>query len=169
MKAIKPVIKEHKDNMVFFWGGIYSQWHRVKFVVGGVHYNCAEQYMMHQKAVMFGDIANASRIMQEKDPRKQKQLGRKVEGFIKEEWDKAAIGIVTKGNIAKFEQNPGLLKELLATGNKVIVEASPKDPIWGIGLDEYDALRTPQSEWKGTNWLGISLMAARTHLRAKQA
>lgn len=166
---MKQVIKQHKDNMVFFWGGIYSQWHRVKFTVGGVTYNCAEQFMMHQKAVMFGDVANASRIMAEKDPRKQKALGRKVEGFIKDQWDKAAISIVTQGNIAKFEQNPSLLKQLLATEDKLIVEASPKDDIWGIGLDEYDALRTPQSEWKGTNWLGISLMAARTHLRDKQA
>lgn len=40
------------ESFTFFYGNAspFSQWHPARFTVEGVEYNCAEQYMMHQKA-----------------------------------------------------------------------------------------------------------------------
>jgi len=167
MKA--QVIEENARNYVYFWNGPFSQWFGATFTVQGTVYNCAEQYMMHQKALMFGDYEIAKMIMETGfDPREQKKLGRKVRGFQKSVWDARAKFIVKKGNEAKFTQNPDLLQELMATGDKTIVEASPVDEIWGIKLDTYHALRTPVAEWPGTNWLGEVLTELRDELKHTQ-
>ncbi|BCO16270.1 NADAR family protein_gp217 [Bacillus phage vB_BceM_WH1] len=151
-------------NYTFFWGGIFSQWHKSKFEVDGITFNCAEQYMMYQKALLFGDEEVAKKILTKSNPRDQKDLGRKVKGFVEETWNKHAKEIVYKGNYAKFTQNPELLKGLKATGQTLLVEASPHDDIWGIGLDEKTARKTPEKDWKGTNWLGEVLTNLRFNL-----
>lgn len=162
------IIAANKDNYVFFWGGIYSQWFKASFTVQGTVYNCAEQYMMHQKALLFGDYEIAKQIMATKNPKTQKALGRQVRGFDPAVWNARAKFFVKKGNEAKFTQNEDLLRELVATGDKTLVEASPYDRIWGIGLNKYDALRTPVENWKGTNWLGEVLTELRDELKHTQ-
>jgi ribA/ribD-fused uncharacterized protein len=152
------------DKHVFFWNGIYSQWHKVPMTIDGVQYNCCEQYMMHQKALLFGDVETSRQILRATDPREQKELGRKVSGFNKEKWDKSCVGIVYKGNYAKFSQNEDLKTELLNTGNRILVEASPVDFIWGIGMHEDDNGVENPANWKGTNLLGWSIMLVRNEL-----
>jgi len=153
------------SKYVFFYGGIYSQWYQSPFTIDGIEYNCAEQYMMHQKALLFNDEVTAYAIMQEKDPRFQKQLGRQVEGFDKDKWDAHSRDVVYKGNLAKFSQNPILLDELLSTGDKIIVEASPTDTIWGIGMGMYSIGVENPANWNGLNWLGQAIMLVRNELR----
>ena len=152
------------NNYVFFWDGIYSQWYKATMVIDGITYNCCEQYMMHQKALTFGDTETAELVMKTESPRDQKALGRQVKNFDKAKWDSVCVGIVYKGNYAKFSQNVDLADELLATGNKIIVEASPYDTIWGIGMGEKEpGIKNPVN-WKGLNLLGWSIMLVRKEL-----
>ena len=155
-------------KFVLFWGGWPSQWHRSSFVIDGIAYNCGEQFMMAEKARVFGDAALA-RILRAASPREQKALGRRVRGFDEDQWNRVCRGIVYTGNLAKFSQNDGLLKKLLATGERTIVEASPTDRIWGIGLSQTDFRAQDPAQWQGTNWLGIALMQVRETLHPGDA
>ena len=158
-----------KEDFVFFWGGTYSQWCASIFEIDGVEYNCAEQYMMAKKALLFGDYDSLREIMLEKNPALQKAMGKKVRGFNKEKWERYCRKYVYDGNYAKFTQNEHMLEQLLATGDKEIVEASPEDTIWGIGLHESNPDVYDKTKWLGTNWLGIAIMEVRTKLRDEYA
>jgi len=153
------------DKYVFFWNGIYSQWYQAPMTIDGVLYNCCEQYMMHQKALFFGDTDIAERIMLTSHPRDQKELGRQVKNFNKERWDKVNLQIVYKGNFAKFSQNEDLKKQLLETGNKILVESSPYDQIWGIGMGEFDEGVDNPLNWKGQNLLGWAITLVKQELQ----
>lgn len=153
------------DKFVFFWGGIYSQWYKSNFVINGWTYVSAEQYMMWSKAMLFNDEKIATAIRKTNNPSTQKSLGRKVKGFDKSLWDKYCRIFVYQANYAKFSQNTELLMELLSTGDKEIVEASPEDTIWGIGMYETDPDILDKSKWRGTNWLGIEIMNVREALK----
>jgi len=153
------------DKFHFFYGGPFSQWHPCKFVVNGVTYNCTEQYMMAQKALIFGDTEVHTHIMATSIPSKQKALGRKVKKFNVAQWNLVCQKIVYDGNYAKFTQNEDLKNFLLETGDKEIVEASHSDIIWGIGIAENDPRRFNKSRWRGRNLLGETLVAVRNVLR----
>ncbi|HEY5922382.1 MAG TPA: NADAR family protein [Kofleriaceae bacterium] len=145
----------------------FSQWHRCRFVVDGTAFNCAEQFMMHGKAVLFGDAEMADEILAADHPRTQKALGRKVKGFDAGVWERDRMRIVKDGNRAKFTQNPALLAQLLATKGTTMVEASPFDKIWGIGLGASDPRAKDPKQWKGRNLLGYVLTELRDELLAK--
>jgi ribA/ribD-fused uncharacterized protein len=152
------------EKYVFFWHGIYSQWHKAKMTIGGVEYSSCEQYMMHQKAIVFSDFYIASQILLTEDPKEQKALGRKIQGFDKNIWDSVCLGIVYKGNLAKFSQNKNLRSELLSTGDRIMVEASPLDKIWGIGIaEDHQDIESPE-HWKGLNLLGCALNLVKKQL-----
>ena len=153
------------DKHVFFWNGIYSQWHLADMVIDGIEYNSCEQYMMHQKALLFNDETIAEDILNEKNPREQKKFGRQIKGFDKSIWDKNCMAIVYEGNYAKFTQNPELKEQLLATGDRVLVEASPLDNIWGIGMGENDENVDDPSFWLGLNLLGSAIMLVRNQIK----
>lgn len=142
-----------------------SQWFPAPFEVEGQRYATAEHYMMAEKARLFGDERVRERILRTDDPAQAKALGREVAGFDRLRWDVQRERIVTAGNAAKFAQNPALGAFLLGTARLVLVEASPVDRIWGIGLAENhpDALR-PEA-WLGLNLLGFALMCVRDRLR----
>jgi len=106
------------DKFVFFWGGTFSQWCPSPFEIGGVQYNCCEQYMMAQKALLFGDEVSYDEIMETNKPMTQKAIGRRVKGFDKEKWDSVCREIVYDANYAKFTQNPKMMSELMATGDR---------------------------------------------------
>lgn len=152
------------DKYYFFWSGPFSQWYKSYFVVDGIEFNCAEQYMMFKKAQLFGDIESERKIMLSKDPKEQKKLGRNVLRFIQSVWDNNCREIVYKGNYAKFSQNENLRQILFDTNPKILVEASPYDKIWGIGLDEKTAKNTDFNKWPGKNLLGKCLMVIRRDL-----
>lgn len=154
------------EDCYFFYGGYCSQWFHSDFVVKEVEYNTAEQYMMAMKAAEFGDTDIQQEIMESESPRDQKALGRQVRDFDPDHWNAVARDHVYEGNYAKFTQNEGLKLCLLATGDKELVEASPTDRIWGIGLGIDDERREDRGNWRGTNWLGEVLMKVRDDIRA---
>ena len=153
-----------KDGLVFFWSGWPSQWHPSPFTLDGVTYSCCEQYMMAEKARLFGDLATLRKILAAETPREHKALGREVKGFDEARWTGACREIVYRANLAKFTQSDELRALLLATGSKTLAEASPTDRIWGIGLAAADPRATDRSAWRGKNWLGEALMRVRAEL-----
>ena len=164
-----------KERFHLFWGGPFSQWTEAPIEIDGVTYNCNEQYMMAEKARLFGDEEALKGIMNTRDPRTQKAWGRKVKGFDKAKWEEVqengmphCRNVVYAANYAKFTQNEGMKMVLMETGDKVIVEASPYDKIWGIGLAEDDPKALNESEWKGMNWLGEAIMQVRADIRKKE-
>lgn len=127
-------------KFIFFWGhkpeadgsvtkSCFSQWWDCNFTVDGVKYHTAEQYMMAQKAVLFGDEAVRKEIMTAGHPKQFKALGRKIKGFDQKIWNENCCDIVIKGNAAKFSQNEELKAFLLNTNTRILVEASPYDKI----------------------------------------
>ena len=155
------------DAYVFFLTTEFSQWYPSAFTCKDGHtYQYAEQYMMYQKAVLFGDMAIAAEILKAETPDEQKALGRKVANFDREVWDAHAREIVGQGNYYKFTQNPHLFEVLMATGTKQLVEAAHYDPVWGIGLRADDSAAQDPANWKGTNWLGGTLTKLREELKA---
>ena len=164
----------NNDGFVFFWGigdvktvqkGCLSQWWPCGFEAGGVRYNCAEQYMMAMKAKTFADAEIFGKIMSTSKPKLIKSLGRQVKGFDERAWDAVKYDVVVDGNMAKFSQNPELKSFLLSTGDAKLVEASPVDRIWGVGLAEGSPLIRDKSRWEGQNLLGKALMEVRARLR----
>lgn len=149
------------EKFTFFWSGVFSNWYPSPFEIDGIWYNCSEQYMMAEKACLFGDAEALGKIMSAALPRDQKAYGRQVKGFDKEKWDAVAKLVVYKACKAKFEQNPDLMRDLEATKGTTLVEASPEDPIWGIGLKKDDPRALNRATWKGTNWLGEVLTKLR--------
>jgi ribA/ribD-fused uncharacterized protein len=156
------------ERFTFFRSGPFSQWHPSPFMLEGVLYNTAEQYMMAEKARLFGDEAIHARILAAEHPRDQKALGRRVSGFDLERWNASSKAIVFRGNRAKFTTHRDLLTELLATAGTTLVEASPLDAIWGIGLAADNPDAGDRTKWRGTNWLGEVLTDLREVLLAEQ-
>ncbi|GAB2661029.1 NADAR family protein [Nocardia goodfellowii] len=160
-----------------FWGhrpqrdgsagpGALSQWWPVEFVVDGKTFRSAEHYMMWRKALLFDDVETAERVLVAGHPSQAKSLGRQVRDFDESAWNAARFDIVVAGSVAKFGQHPELRDYLLRTGERVLVEASPVDRIWGIGLAADDPRSDEPNRWRGSNLLGFALMAARDELRA---
>jgi ribA/ribD-fused uncharacterized protein len=160
---------------LFFWGhqpskdgGItpscLSQWYAVSFEIGGVVYPTAEHWMMASKARVFSDGESLELILKSPDPKTAKALGRQVKNFDEKVWKKNCRRLVTEGNVAKFSQNAALCAFLLSTEDQILVEASPYDRIWGIGLKATDDKAKHPATWEGQNLLGFALMDVRTAL-----
>jgi ribA/ribD-fused uncharacterized protein len=162
-------MSETKEAFTFFWHGPFSQWHASPFTIDGVAYSCAEQYMMAEKARLFRDEEALAEILATSSPKRQKQLGRQVRGFHESTWTNQAREIVYRGNWAKFTQNADLKALLLATAGTTLVEASPVDRIWGIGLAEDDPEAWDRRTWRGRNWLGVVLTRVRDAMLAEAA
>lgn len=163
-----------KIKFVYFWGhkskshdiakSCFSQWYPAPFILDEVRYVSAEHYMMAEKAKLFNDIEVRERIIATSNPGSAKALGREVKGFNQEIWEQQRMNIVIRANIAKFSQNKELGNFLISTGNRVLVEASPVDKIWGIGLSEQDKEVSNPLLWNGLNLLGFALMKVRSVL-----
>ena len=164
----------NKVKYIYFWGhrkpkaGVsktcFSQWYESSFTVNGETYKTAEHYMMAEKARLFGDMDTFKKIIAAKNPGEAKQLGRSVAGFNEKTWIENRFDIVVQANLGKFSQNEKLKEYLLKTGNRVLVEASPVDTIWGVGLAaDHEAITNPNL-WKGLNLLGFALMEVRSRL-----
>lgn len=162
-------------GMTMFWGhrpskdgtvtkSCFSQWFDARFHADGVDYASAEQYMMAEKARLFGDDATRGRILGTSDPAAMKALGREIRHFDEQTWLAHRWDIVVRANAAKFSQNPALRAFLVLTGDHVLVEASPVDRIWGIGLAADNPRAQDPREWDGANLLGFALMEVRSRL-----
>jgi ribA/ribD-fused uncharacterized protein len=117
--------------------------------------------MMAQKAELFNDPETLALILKAATPAAAKALGRQVRGFDDERWLAQRFAIVVRANAAKFGQNPALGEFLQKTGSAVIVEASPVDRVWGVGLAKADPQANDPNQWRGLNLLGFALMQVR--------
>lgn len=160
---------ESKDFIGFYGTrgayGVFSNFWPVSFEVGGVIYSCSEQFLMHQKALLFGDAVSADTIMAATDPREMKKLGRRVTPFDPNVWEERCEKLVLPGLFAKFYQNPECGRILLETKDKVIAECAPRDTIWGIGMGVTNPDRLDPQKWRGRNRLGNLLMRVRAQLQ----
>ena len=138
-----------------------SQWYQSSFEMNNVKYSCAEQYMMAEKARLFGDNDALERIFNAYHPNQMKLIGKKVRNFDEEVWSRKKINIVKIANMAKFSQNPKLKKYLVGTGSKILVKTNGYDSIWGIGLAKDDHDIVNPLKWTGENLLGFILMDIR--------
>jgi ribA/ribD-fused uncharacterized protein len=152
-------------NYTFFYSGPFSQWNFSPFVVDGIKYRTAEHYMMWYKDQVFSGGKLADKILAAKHPAEAKQLGREVENFNLQIWNGVAKPGVFRGNMAKFTQNPLHMVQLLETYDTILVEASPTDVVWGVGLAEDNPLILDPKNWRGTNWLGEVLMDVRDAIK----
>lgn len=152
-----------QEQFHFFYGGPFSQWAFSPFTINGIYYPTAEHYMMWYKDQVFGGTLE-QQILESVHPRDTKALGRQIPNFNLQVWKAVAKQGVFFGNMAKFTQNPLMMFQLMETYGTTIVEASPTDIVWGIGLGEYDPLRLDRANWRGTNWLGEVLMDVRQSL-----
>ena len=159
-----------------FWGhqpekdgsigkGCLSQWFHAPFTVDGDNFPTAEHFMMAGKARLFADEEARLRVLASPSPAAAKQVGRSVRNFDDGRWNAQRFDIVVQGNVAKFGQNPAMRDFLFATGDRVLVEASPRDRIWGIGMGAANPDAEQPRKWRGQNLLGFALMAARAQLR----
>ncbi|GAB2884260.1 NADAR family protein [Microbulbifer echini] len=169
----------NKVKYLYFWGHqengskvtkrCFSQWYNSTFEKDGNQYITAEHYMMYHKAKLFGDSNACKKVLTSTTPNEAKRIGRQVIGFKQEIWEEKRFEIVVNANLAKFSQNPALKEFLLNTGNRVLVEASPVDTIWGIGLAQDDLSAQDPNTWRGLNLLGFALMEVRALLACDQA
>ncbi len=149
------------EPFTFFWKSPLSQWQRAPFVIGGVTFTHAEQFMMYAKALLFGDRVAAESILRATTPREQQAIGRTVQNFDETVWALFREGVVYQANYARFSQNPEQLALLFATRGTTLVEASPHDLVWGIGLAADDPRASDRTQWRGLNLLGQALTQVR--------
>ena len=173
---LEELAQDQRVKYLLFWGhqpskdgtitkACLSQWWEADFVAAGVTYRSTEHWMMAEKARLFGDDAALAKILAARSPAEAKKLGREIAAFVPEVWESHKVEIVKAGNLHKFRQHKNLAQFLMATNDRVLVEASPVDTIWGIGLaaDSPDAEKPER--WLGPNLLGFALMDVRDQLR----
>ncbi|PQA94734.1 hypothetical protein B0A69_09810 [Chryseobacterium shigense] len=176
--TLQHMMKRFQENQspefLFFWGhtvkdqitkSCFSQWFPLQFEENGSIYKTAEHYMMAGKAKLFNDQDILEKIVKTETPDKAKSLGRKVKNFDPKLWDAHKYEIVKNANLLKFSQNSKFKDFLLSTDDKVLIEASPYDRIWGIGMLETDSRAKDPALWNGENLLGFALMEVRDELR----
>ncbi len=174
--TIQSIQQSGNIEFLFFWGHqpskdgsiiktCMSQWWPADFEEDRIVYKTAEHYMMAGKAKLFNDREIFEKIISKTSPKDVKDLGRQIRNFDAKAWDEQKYSIVKRGNYLKFSQNENLKHFLRLTGTKVLVEASPVDPVWGIGLAEDNAEAKDPAQWKGENLLGFALMEVRDQLQ----
>ena len=175
-ELLRLIKQGERPNYLFFWGHkplpdgeigkpCFSQWWPASFSVGSFDYPTAEHFMMAEKARLFQDEETRMKILEAASPKIAKQLGRRVKNFDESVWQASRSEFVIEGNEAKFRQNPELSRFLVGTGDKVLVEASPTDRIWGIGMSADNEMATSPEHWRGLNLLGFALMEVRRRLQ----
>jgi ribA/ribD-fused uncharacterized protein len=173
---IRAVRAGARIKYLHFWGhrprpdgrlgaSCLSQWWPAPFTVDGVEYATAEHWMMAGKARLFEDAAAERAVLAAGHPAEAKKAGRLVRGFDEAIWQRERFRIVVEGSVHKFGAHPQLREFLLGTGERVLVEASPVDRVWGIGLAADDEAAMDPERWRGPNLLGFALMEARERLR----
>lgn len=168
------------SSFVFFYGHgesagenrVFSNWYEPTDGEirdeSGICFRTTEHYMMWRKAKLFGDEEASIAVLCADTPKQAKAIGRKVRGFDDDIWKMNARMIVADGCMLKFEKDEVCKKRLLETGEKILVEASPRDRLWGIGMGVGNPNRLDPRQWRGENWLGEVLMDVRARIVHKQ-
>lgn len=136
----------------------------VNFVVEDVTYVCCEQFMMASKAALFTDAKTFFKIMTTTNPAEHQKLGRQIRHFDQAVWDAEKYNIVLEANRARFTQSKECRDLLISTAPKILVEASPVDCIWGVGLKQTDPKILDPANWRGQNLLGKALTQVRDEI-----
>jgi ribA/ribD-fused uncharacterized protein len=163
-------INDREYDAVYFHrpeepNGYLSNWFASDFDLDGIHYTSAEQYIMYQKCMLFGDRTSAEAVLATKDVALQQKIGRNARGYIGNVWSGARQAIAMRGLYAKFSQNIDLREMLLNTGDAYLVECAGSDKVWACGIRLSDDQRLDASNWTGENILGFALMEVRERLR----
>ncbi|WP_397569180.1 NADAR family protein [Schlesneria sp. T3-172] len=179
MLNLETLLQRARDGepleYLYFWGhtpaktgeirqSCLSQWYLAPFEIDGIVYPTAEHWLMASKARLFGDETSLRQIIEALDPKSVKELGRNVSNFDASAWESKRVELAIEGNLAKFRQHQALRSYLLASEHKILVEASPVDKIWGIGLSANDERAGSPLTWQGLNLLGFALMEVRNQL-----
>ncbi|RFU83315.1 DUF1768 domain-containing protein [Streptomyces triticagri] len=177
MRALtERAARAERVKYLHFWGhapgadgrlgaSCLSQWWPSPFTVADVRYATAEHWMMAAKARLFGDEEAERAALAARSPAAAKKAGRLVRGFDEAVWERERYEVVVAGSVHKFSADDDLRAFLLGTGERVLVEASPRDRIWGIGLAKEDERAHDPARWRGLNLLGFALMEARERIR----
>lgn len=181
LESLQELVKHGQSfKYLYFWGhtpqqqdsvdkSCLSQWYPSAFSVDGIEYKTAEHFMMAQKAALFQDDEIFEQILNVAHPNEAKTLGRKIQNYKEDIWLEHRFKIVVAGNVEKFVQNPALKDFLINTQERILVEASPVDKIWGIGLAADDEQAQKPEQWQGLNLLGFALMEVRQQLLGESA
>jgi len=183
-ELIAAIGRGESFSYLFFWNeakpkgkrtdkSCLNQWYKASFSIsvhafGELHeltFATAEHYMMYKKAELFKDYDIRNQIYKSQSPKEAQALGRAVKNYDDSIWQAISFEVVVDANMHKFAQHEKLQRYLLSTGDKVLVEASPVDCIWGIGLDKDDPKAQDPSTWRGENKLGFALMEVRKRLK----
>ena len=147
--------------------GFLSNWYSSPFDLDGVHFSSAEQFIMYQKCMIFGDEESAYRVLGTKDTKEQQYIGRTAKGYVSKIWAGVRQVVALRALMAKFEQNEDLKQKLLETGDAILVECARTDKIWACGIRLDDDKRFDAANWDGENILGFALMEVRKRLAAQ--
>lgn len=155
------------DTHVYFWNGIYSNWYPCKIYdeFSKLNFENTEQAFMWYKANLFKDDEVKKQIELTGNPKLVKQLGRQIKNYDDVIWNEARFGWMLAVNLMKFSQHQYLRQALIETGTRTMVEASPLDKVWGVGLDENNPLILDERNWQGQNLLGKVLMRVRESIQ----
>lgn len=158
------------EGQILFWkpasaNGWLSNWSKHPIQENGVYFKTVEHYIMYRKALLMKDSASATKILDTDMPYRVRQLGRKIVPYDEKTWASNREAIIFDAILLKVEAYPSLKVALVTSGNKTIVEASPYDKIWGVGLAASDPRILLPEYWEGTNLLGEAWMKVRAHLR----
>jgi ribA/ribD-fused uncharacterized protein len=163
-----PYTMSPDGTLLLFYGSIYSNWAEAKFYdsVSRQWFESSEHYFMWSKAQEFGDVVAMAHIMKVgRHPATCKAIGKQIKGYDERRWDAVRYEIMVHACMMKFTQNKEMGEALMATNGATLVEASPVDKVWGIGLGEHDKRAMFPAQWQGQNLLGKALMEVRTRLR----
>ncbi len=177
-ELISHIDKGEVFEYIFFWDepkrdivdiSCLNQWYKATFFSAEdkEEFLTAEHYMMYKKAIFFKDDNIAKKILETKSPREVQLLGREVKNYDDKLWQNISFDVVVSGNLKKFENDKEIKEYLLSTCDKILVEASPIDTIWGIGLGKNDKKAINPKIWLGKNKLGFALMEVRKRLKEK--
>jgi len=159
----------HTAELGRITNAVYSQFYPAEFQIDGVRYHWAEQWMMAAKARLFGDLEALTAILDADEPLACKKIGRTVRNYDDGRWSAARFDLVVTGNVAKFSQSQPLRDHLLDSGDAILVEAAPRDQIWGIGFGRENPAVHDPLRWRGRNLLGFALVKVRGILRGELA
>jgi len=144
-----------------------SNFYPAKFVYRDYEFVTSEQALMASKAALFWDFDKFQMILKADSPRSAKYYGRRVKNYNDNIWSTVRYDVMVDILLAKFGQNLELKEFLLSTGDNILVECSPSDKIWGIGLSLQDPDWQDEKNWQGKNLLGSALMSAREVLKCQ--
>jgi ribA/ribD-fused uncharacterized protein len=168
-QAVSTFDQTETAKSVLFWKPpcIGGNWTICPFHMHGHRFNCSEKAVMWRKAKLFGAVAVAEEILAAEDPKDHMALGRRIANFDQEVWDAHKFDIMVDVLMHKFFQNEDYADALIATDGKQLVECSPRDPIWGVGMNARDFMKKAKEDTakaKGENLLGKALMVVRDRL-----